>query len=345
MEESHEQTVEDDLHEHGKRLCHKCGIHFSTISNLKRHDREQHAGQEPMLCIDPKNGLYVTTKHSHGLRLPIHVQKCLPAQMYDCEVDECRDFMSIAGQSGNPGKECFHLERTKNALPYIPPAGLCNESINEMVEKGIVSSSRREECIALFQRAQSEEVNGLFPIFWADHSLSDRYIYFSVYTGEKENWCKLGRTLSTFDTKLGKWHCQCIVSKIRSSCVHRHISMWWLFQERRHLVKHRMGEDIDDVEENITGNVGTNQHPEYTESSVITMTNYLWNSKRIPEELPLELTKTEMPIPEKFEPAELICPYCPGPCPPDLGNAFVITTHATVYGIFSQHKGRINIVQ
>ncbi|XP_055023112.2 uncharacterized protein [Misgurnus anguillicaudatus] len=294
-----------------------------------------------MWCIDPKNGLYITTKNSHGVRLPIHTQKCIPERKYDCEVEECRDFMNIAAQGGDPGKECLHLERTRNSLPYITPAVLCNESINEVVDKGIVSSSRREECISLFQRAQSEEVDCLLPIFLGKHGLSERYIYFSVFTGEKDNWCRFGRTISTFDTKLGKWHCQCVVAKIRSSCVHRCISMWWLFQERRHLVKNAMGEDFEDIEESISGNVGTEHHLEYTQSSVIAMTNYLWNSKRIPEELPLELTKTEMPIPDKFEPAELTCPYCPGPCPPDLENVFLITTHATIYGIFSQNKGRM----
>lgn len=64
----------------------------------------------------------------------------------------------------------------------------------------------------------------------------------------------------------------------------------------------------------------------------------------LPEELALELTKTEMPIPVSFEPAELCCPYCPGPCPPEL-TTFVTTTKATVYGIFSQHKGSMSTVQ
>lgn len=297
-----------------------------------------------MMCIDPKNGLYVTTKHSHGVRLPVHVQKCLPARLYDCEVDECRDFMSIAAQSGNPGKECYHLERTRRAHVYIPPPALNTESLNDMVKKGIMSTSRQEECMALYQRANTDEADSVFPVFWGEHSLSDRYIFFSVYTGEKDNWCKFGRTISTFDTKSGKWHCQCISSRNRISCVHRYISMWWLFQEHPHLARNAVdtaNEDIEDIEENFSGNLGMHNHQGYTNSSVIAMTNYLWTSKRIPEDLPLDLTKTEKPVPHNFEPTEVNCPYCPGPCPPELSNAFVITTQATAYGIFSQSKGRI----
>ncbi|CAM4298492.1 unnamed protein product [Leuciscus chuanchicus] len=333
--------VETDQAQQGTKVCPICGIHFSTTSNLRRHEKEQHDGQEPMMCIDPKNGLYVTTKHSHGIRLPIHVQKCLPARLYDCEVDECRDFMSIAAQSGNPGKECYHLERTRKALSYIPPPILKNESVNEMVEKGLISTSRQEECVALHQRAYSEEVDCVFPIFWGEHSLSDRYVFFSVYTGEKDNWCRFGRTISTFDTKSGKWHCKCIGSKNRISCLHRYLSMWWLFQEHPNLAKNAVdtsNEDIEDIEEMVSGNLGMHYQPEFTHSSVIIMTNYLWNCKRIPEDLPLDLTKTEKPVPEKFEPAEANCPYCPGSCPPELNNAFVITTQATVWDIFAEQR-------
>lgn len=71
--------------------------------------------------------------------------------------------MSIAGQSENRGKECLHLERTMNALAYIPATVLGNEAINEIVEK---DSSLAEECISLFQRSQSEVEDCLFPIFW-----------------------------------------------------------------------------------------------------------------------------------------------------------------------------------
>lgn len=170
--------------------------------------------------LTPKNGLYVTAKHSHGVRLPVHVQKCLPARLYDCEVDECRDFMSIAAQSGNPGKECYHLERTRRAHVYIPPPALNTESLNDMVKKGIMSTSRQEEGMALYQRANTDEADSVFPFFWGEHSLSDRYIFFSMYTDEKDNRCKFGRTISTFDTKSGKWHCQCIGSRNRISCVH-----------------------------------------------------------------------------------------------------------------------------
>jgi len=35
------------------------------------------------------------------------------------------------------------------------------------------------------------------------------HIYFSVFTNLKDNWCQLRRTIVTFNTMSGRWHCQC----------------------------------------------------------------------------------------------------------------------------------------
>lgn len=68
--------------------------------------------------------------------------------------------------SVNSGKEYYHLERTRKAHAYIPPPALKNESVNEMVGKGLIITSRQEECMALFQHANTEVVDSAFPIFW-----------------------------------------------------------------------------------------------------------------------------------------------------------------------------------
>ncbi len=249
-----------------------------------------------MICIDSVNGIYVTTKESHGMRLPIHVQKSSVLKYFACEVQACTDFMSIAANNGNPGKECFHLERTRTATSYSPPTALRNESLQEMQEKGLCSKSRLEECTAVNQQACSEDIDCVFPIFWGEHSLSERHVYFSVYTGQKDNWCKFERTVCTFDSKTGKWHCPCRGKKNRISCVHRYLSMWWLFQEHPQLLQSVVdtsNEDIEDVEEMISAADDDHQH---SRSSVIMETNYFWSSKRIPEDLPVDLITSEKPV-------------------------------------------------
>lgn len=45
--------------------------------------------------------------------------------------------MDIAKASGNPVKECVHLERVKYADPYVPAASVKNDSLQEMLDKGL----------------------------------------------------------------------------------------------------------------------------------------------------------------------------------------------------------------
>ncbi len=93
--------------------------------------------------------------------------------------------MSIAANSGNPGKECFHLERTRTATSYSPPTALHNESLQEMQEKGLCSKSRLEECTAVNQQACSEDIDCVFPIFGVNTVfLSDMYTFLCI-TGQK----------------------------------------------------------------------------------------------------------------------------------------------------------------
>jgi len=68
-----------------------------------------------MICIDQRNGIYVTPKYDHIPVFPIHVLKSTNPPNIDCEIENCRRFMQIAWSSGNPGKVCVHLERTNNA--------------------------------------------------------------------------------------------------------------------------------------------------------------------------------------------------------------------------------------
>ncbi|KAL7866110.1 hypothetical protein SRHO_G00113570 [Serrasalmus rhombeus] len=243
-----------DAAEDYRTSCQKCDSLFANPSNLRRHKRQQNCRQEQhMVCVDAKNGLYVTPKDPQGTKFPIHICKSLVSQSFVCELDSCRDFMKMAAQSGNPGKECYHLERTRNARCYSPPPPLCNASLEEMVEKGIISRTRQQECMALHARACLEEVDCVFPVFWEEFGPSERYIYFSVYAGQTDTWCQFGRTLGTLDTKFGKWQCQCTGAKEEhQSCVHQHLSMWWVFQERpcwrKNAVITNSEEMIDDIE-------------------------------------------------------------------------------------------------
>ncbi|XP_067227090.1 uncharacterized protein [Chanodichthys erythropterus] len=302
----------------------------------------QHGLDQPMLCIDEKNAIYVTPKELHGPRVPIHIIKSLLLGKLYCESEICRDMAKIAARSGHPGTECHHLQRTNSAQRYIPPPPLNTTSLDQMLNKGLMSKLRVEESKDLLLKACEEEVDCVFPIFWGEYGLAQTYIYFSVFTNLKDNWCQLGRTIVTFDTHSGKWHCPCRGSKPRLSCVHRCVCMWWVFQEHPSWLKDNSiasPEEIEDIEENEEDRDDDRKPSNETASAVIKMTEYLMRCKKIPETLPQESTVREMVIPQSFVPKETKCPYCPGPCYPNLSDAILKTKCGTIYGLFSVHKG------
>lgn len=147
-------------------------------------------------------------------------------------------------------------------------------------------------------KASEEEVDCVFPIFWGEYGLSETYIYFSVFTNLTDNWCRLGRTIVTFDKTYGKWHCQCRGTKNRLSCVHRYLCMWWIFQERTEYLQNDVTpEEIEDLEEQAQEIIDETQPTNESSSGVMKMTEYFLKCKRIPENLQQDLITTEMPIP------------------------------------------------
>ncbi|KAL2082488.1 hypothetical protein ACEWY4_022306 [Coilia grayii] len=243
--------------------------------------------------------------------------------------------MALANISGKPGVECEHLARVPFAPAYKQPEQLMMEAILAMADKGLISTERQRECAQTNEEARADGACTVYPIFYEQYGFSGRYIFFSIYTGRKESWSVYGRTLVTFDKTMGKWSCQCSSSKKVHRCGHIYLALWWTFQCKNELL----------VEERETSGSGAEEteHSEglskaFTEDQIVAMTNYLWQTKRIPEVLPLQL-KQPVPVPDRFEPAELVCPYCPGPTPPDLSDCTAVTTNATVYGLYRVKKG------
>ncbi|KAG1930138.1 hypothetical protein F2P79_022560 [Pimephales promelas] len=160
----------------------------------------------------------------------------------------------IAAQSGHPATECHHLRRTISAQRYIPPKTLNSTSLEQMLDKGLISKSRATECKDLHLKASEEEE--------------------------------------------------------RTSLLREH--------------SNASPEEIEDLEEKEQERDVESKPSNETASTVIKMTEYFLRYKKIPENLPQDLKLTEMTIPESFVPKETQCPYCPGPCYPDLSVAVYI---------------------
>ncbi|XP_066500407.1 uncharacterized protein [Hoplias malabaricus] len=250
--------------------------------------------------------------------------------------------MTLAKASGMPGLECEHLRRVPHAHPYVAPQTMKHGSIDLMHEKGLISSSRKEECVLINQTAHTEGSCTVFPIFYEEHGYSGRYTYFSVYTGKNGRWCVYGRTRVTFDKLSGCWYCLCKGTKKQYRCIHIYLSMWWLYQEREDLLVEctqsaSEGDSFEEEEED--ADICLERKDGLTKKQIVDMTTYLWQMKRIPENLPQELKIWVSPLPAWFEPTETTCPYCPGPTPPGLTEMVIVTKNAIIYDLESIQKG------
>lgn len=74
-----------------------------------------------MLCIDPKNAMYVTPKELHGPRLPVHVIKSVLSGKICYESEICRDMARIAARSGNPASECILKDLHQHNAMFLQP--------------------------------------------------------------------------------------------------------------------------------------------------------------------------------------------------------------------------------
>lgn len=307
-------------------LCTPCTAMISKQPHIKRPIREvHHLDSAPMTCIDVINGIYVTPEHTetqHSPAFPIHVMKSANPPQIDCEVEKCRRFMQMARFSGNPGKECVHLERTKNAKPYVKPVVLTSKSLQDMLSRGLMSSEWGAKCEALDSAAKQCGVDSVFPVCYEDQGPSQQWYFFSVFTNETDHWCQFQRTRVTFDSVTRKWNCQCQGTERSQQCIHVMMGMWWIFQETSE----------NSIISETTKNIST--------AKICRMTEYIYTKKRIPRPKDLKLGTQEEKPPPSFVPWENTCPYCPGPTPPQLNAPKVITNQAVIYGLSNFHKGK-----
>lgn len=137
------------------------------------------------------------------------------------------------------GRECLHLEGVKHFKPQEPPPLLQLTSIDEMFQKGLISSSTKQDCSKLNQQATQDGTTCVYQVcFFEEYGFSGCEANFSVFTSKVDSWSLFGRTRVTLGTDSGKWTCCCKCTKKRK-CVHIYVSICWTFQERRHLLRGR----------------------------------------------------------------------------------------------------------
>lgn len=205
---------------------------------LEKHMKET----EPIFLVDEERVIFATSQEKSGPRTIVHVCKSFNQQVLDCEVECCREFMAMAN-----GKECIHLERVMHLKHQQLRALLQSTSIEDMFQKGLISSSTQRNCLKLNQQAINDRT-ACVNVFFNEHGFSGRKVNFFVLTSKVNSWAIVGRTRVTLDTANWKWTCHCKSTK-KQKCVHIYVAICWTYQERRHLFQDtemNLSSDTDD---------------------------------------------------------------------------------------------------
>ncbi len=231
------KPVKRIIHKHTYAMCEECDT-FMYERNLRRHKGKAHGAAIEDRCavtmVDNERGIYLTRKTAKGYGKPVHVQrtKTLPPIM-DCEIDVCREASHIAKISGGSKFECRHLSQLMDAEIIHPEKlKLSEEALHNMIKQGIIEQQNSTKLLMELEKAQANKAE-LIVEFKDPTTLSDRYIFTSVYTGYRYGYCRLERTVVTLDKQNMTWHCSCRnpTRPPGTLCLHKHVMKWFIFMK------------------------------------------------------------------------------------------------------------------
>uniref|UniRef100_A0A8C4XA75 HMG domain-containing protein n=1 Tax=Erpetoichthys calabaricus TaxID=27687 RepID=A0A8C4XA75_ERPCA len=312
-----------------KIFCSFCNLRLYK-KNLKLHIKRQRSSTNieineynrlPSVCIDSRRGIFAVAKTSTGPRHPIYVQKCTwgAKHVVICELEKCKRASEFSQRSGFMGFECFHLRSLAfSPVTAMPDITLQEEVLTRMIQAKRFGKETMKTC--LHQISLGEEKS---------------QIYLSVFEPRISFRSRLGRVMVHYNKKWNTWHCASC--KPVSSCIHKAISKWHLFQTRpEHFKKVKtIGNDVFDFVTIYSGSYDSEQqscdvcYPPRGHL-LVRLVQYIQRNKTIPDVLPWEVCATPKmgDFPMHLIPYETFCAHCPGKVP--LSDPIPIT-----------HKGKV----
>ncbi|XP_042611683.1 uncharacterized protein si:ch73-341k19.1 isoform X4 [Cyprinus carpio] len=220
--------------------CPHCGLSLNS-KNLKKHIERKHhevlhpeTSVLPAQCVDKKNGLYVVQESFSEPCTLIHVVKKFWGSSHKvmCEMDICNSRVDMAQRSELLVEQCVHLSSVDYTCAVAPSEDLPEHVLTEMVERKCIGDIRKKRCLKLQNQAKSKGATfaSLVTIGGPDYMY-----YISIYEPKVTHYSKLGRVLVNYNAKINTWNCPC--SKGRTSCPHKSIAKWCLYQMKKQLFK------------------------------------------------------------------------------------------------------------
>lgn len=256
------------------------------------------------ICVDAKNGILAVQRHTRSLLVPVHVRKKVRAgQVVRCDLRECHQFQRMAVRHGLTVTSCQHTQDVEHCKKTAPEEALRSEVLDEMVALKHLSDAKRAMCLRRQKMAQTAKVP--FSVL-VDFGGSPRHMFVSVHEPKTNDFC-FGRVMVSFNMDRNMWHCPC--TKPHMSCFHKNIAKWHIFQTNRDL--------MESSESSRTGKgKSTNRNnAKLAKGDITRSVDYMYDQKKIPAELPEDLTNTLCEFPAHLFPVETtceVCPHCPG---------------------------------
>ncbi|KAM3605857.1 uncharacterized protein V6R79_006120 [Siganus canaliculatus] len=302
--------------------CPHCSVVIYQ-KNLSTHINRKHPQQKDItaeshlqsVCVDEARGLFAVQKDGHGFSVPTHVQRKTWGKQHvtKCQLEDCRQYHMLAQRSGLSHSHCEHVRSLDYCSKIATEEPLQHKVLEEMLKHKFFGESKVEAC----KRRQKIAERAHAPLsVLVELGGSENQICLSIHEPKIFHFGCLGRVMVTYKKKQKAWHCPC--AKARTSCPHKNIGKWHLFQTQRELF--------------VTSSCSTEtskascSHTAEKERSV----RYVYQEKKIPTTLPGDVL-TPRAYPVTLIPTETTCKVCAGN--PELDNMQHITDKARIVGI------------
>ena len=284
------------------------------VHMLRKHSERSNEFNDikshPGICVDTKNGIFLISKTLRGVRHPLHVQYKVSTnnQSLICTDSMCSSVNRMAGISNDTSYSCVHLKSAPFAEKFLRQEDINDSILDAMVKTyNILSENRKNEIINLHEKAIQNSSSLIFKWKIDTLSESERYVFYSVYTGEKHYYSKLERVVVTHDIDTDKWLCRCSESRI--NCIHRLIAKCYLQQTQ---MKDNFTIITSDTKEDTYSSREPNNKSRPAISDTKTIENYAeyLSKKEIPVEIPQEVLRIDTSTITEIIPSETECHLC-----------------------------------
>ncbi|XP_062382763.1 uncharacterized protein LOC134070421 [Sardina pilchardus] len=289
--------------------------------NLKR------APQLKSVSVDRKNGIVAVQRHARGFLAPVHAQrKVSGGQVVRCDLKECQQFQQMAERHGLSVSHCQHTRDLDLCTETAAEDPLDQEVLDEMVLLKHLSDAKRAMCLRRQKMAQAAKVPFAVRVELGGGRAPPRHVFVSVHEPKTNDFSCLGRVMVSYDVDRNVWRCPC--TKPHFLCLHKNIARWHVFQTDRDLI--RNPGFSSSREASGRGNAGSadGNRAGSAHGDVKRSVEYIYEHKRIPAELPEDLTSTVFEFPAHLFPTETTCDLCSHD--PSLEEAEIVTEQAKI---------------